>query len=108
MRQIIEEEEGGRYDWGEDKEVVVPFMMHKPQVELSSSREPSAGTSDGDGDDDNVPVRQEEPIGKEKKKRRISDMAGMIRGLRVDTDSPYWESQKGELPATEGMGSIGF
>ena len=81
-------------------------MMHKPQVKSSSSREPPASSGDCDGNDDNVPVRQEELIRKRKKKRRISDTSGMIRGLRADTNSPYWESQKGELPATEGMGSI--
>jgi len=32
-------------------------------------------------------------------------MPGMLRGLRADTNSSYWESQNGKLRTTEGMGS---
>ena len=40
-----------------------------------------------------------------RKRRRKSDTAGMLTGLRADTNSSYWESQRGKLHTTEGMGS---
>ena len=93
-----------QFDWEDAGEVLAPFRMHKPRIELSSRGQSSHG-GDGDGDDDNAADREEVPVIKSKKKRRKSDMPGMLRGLRADTDSSYWESQRGELPATERMGS---
>ena len=99
-----EEEVQQQFDWEDAGEVLAPFRMHKPRIELSSRGQSSDG-GDGDGDDDNAADREEVPVIKAKKKRRKSDTPGMLRGLRADTDSTYWESQRGELPTTEGMGS---
>ena len=39
-----------------------------------------------------------------RQKRRKLDTPGMLKGLRADTNCSYWESQKGKLATTEGMG----
>jgi len=104
-RRVREEEQEQVFDWGDAGEVLAPFHLHKPQVELSSAGQSSNG-GDGDSDDDNDAGREEMPFVTTRKKRRKLDTPGMLRRLRADTNSSYWESQKGKLPTTEGMGSI--
>jgi len=48
--------------------------------------------SDGDGDNDNDGDREEMPFVTTTKKRRKSDTPGILRGLRADKNSSYWES----------------
>ena len=103
-RRVREEEGAEVIDWGDAKEVLAPFDLCKPQVESSSGGQSFNG-SDGDGDDDNEADREEMPFVTTRKKMRKSDNPGMLRGLRAHTNSSYWESQKGNFPATEGMGS---
>jgi len=83
--------------------VLAPFHLRKPQVESSSGGQSSNG--DGDGDDENDADRKEMPFVMTRKKRRKSHTPGMLWGLRVDTNSSFWESLIGKCPTTEGMGS---
>jgi len=103
-RRAREEEQEQVFDWGDAEEVLAPFHLCKPQVQSSSAGQASNG-GDRDGDDNNDADREEMPFVTTRKKRRKSDTAGMLRGLRADTNSSYWESQKGKLPTTEGMGT---
>jgi len=103
-RRVREEEKEQGFDWGDAEEVLAPFHLRKPQVESSSAGQSSNG-DDSDGDNDNYADREEMPFVTTRKKRRKSDTPGMLRGLRADRNSSYWESQKGKLPTTEGMGS---
>ena len=104
VRRVREEEQEQVFDWGDAKEVQAPFHLRKPQVGLSSAGQ-SSNRGDGGGDDDNDTDREEVPFVPMRKKRRKSDTPGMLSGLRADTNSSSWESQKGKLPTTEGMGS---
>jgi len=103
-RRVREEEQEQVFDWGDAEEVLAPCHLHKPQVESSSAGQ-SCNGGDGDGDDDNDGDWEEMPFVTTRKKRRKLDIPGMLRGLRADTNSSYWKSQKGKLPTTEGMGS---
>jgi len=103
-RRVREEEQEQLFHWGDAEEVLAPFHLRKPEVESSSAGQSSNG-GDGGGDDDNDVDREEMPFMTMRKKRRISDTPGTLRGLRADTNSSYWESQKGKLPTMEGMGS---
>ena len=94
-----EEEVQEQFDWEDAGEVLAPFPKHKSRIKLLSRGQSS------DGGDDSAADREKVPVIKAEKKRRKSDTPGRLRGLRADTDSSYWESQRGELPTTEGMGS---
>jgi len=102
-RRVREEEQEQVFDWGDAEEVLASFHLRKPQGESSSAGQSSNG-GDGDGDDDNDVDWEEMPFVTTRKKRRKLDTPGMLRGLRADTNSSYWESQKGKLPTTKGMG----
>ena len=74
------------FDWGDAEEVLALFRLHKPQMELLSEGKPA---DDGDGDDDNYHNMREVVLGKQRKKRQVSDTPAMIRQLRVDRPSLY-------------------
>jgi len=103
-RRVREEEQEQVIDRRDAEEVRAPFHQHKPQVESTSARQSSNGC-DGDSDNDNDADREEMPFVVTRNKRTKLDTPGMVRGLRADTNSSYWESQKGKVHATEGMGS---
>jgi len=98
-----EEEQEQVFYWGDAEEVLALFHLGKPQVESSSAGQSSNGR-DGGGDDDNGAEQEEMPFVITRKKRRKSDTPGMLKGLTADTNSSYWELEKGKLPTTEGMG----
>jgi len=103
-RRVREEEQEQVFDWGDAEEVLAPFHLPNPRVESSWAGQ-SCNGGEGGGDDDNDADREEMAFVMTRKKRRKSDTPGMVRGLRADMNSSYWESQKGKLPTTEGMGS---
>ena len=90
-RRVREEEQEQVFDWREAEEVLAPFHLRKPQVESSSAGQSFNG-GDGDSDGDNDADREEMPFLTTRKKTRKSDTPGMLRGLRADTNSSYWES----------------
>jgi len=99
-----EEEQEQVFDCRDAEEVLAPFHLRKLRVESSSAGQ-SCNGGDGGGDNDNGVDREEMPFVTTRNLRRKSDTAGMLRGLTADTNSSYWESKKGKLPTTEGMGS---
>ena len=103
-RRVREEEQEQVYDWRDAEEDLAPFHLRKPQVKSTSAGQSSNGGT-GDSDNDNDADREEMVFVETRKKRRKLDTPGMVRGLRADTNSSYWVSQKGKVPATEGMGS---
>ena len=80
-RKVEKQKQKEVFDWGDAEEVLAPFRLHKPQIELSSEGEPA---DDGDGDDDDDNNMREVVLEKQKKKRRVSDTPAMIRQLRAD------------------------
>ena len=81
-----EEEPEQVFDWGDAEEVRAPFHLCKSRVESSSAGQCSNG-GDGGGDDDNDADREEMPFVTTRKKMVKSDTAGILRGLRADTNS---------------------
>ena len=99
-RIVREEEQQEVFEWGDAEQVLAPFHLYKPQVESYSGGQSSNGNSDGDNE--NSVDREEMPFVTTRKKRRKSDTSAMLRGLRVETNSSYWESQRGKLPTMKG------
>jgi len=103
-RIVRQEEQEEVFYCGDAKEILAPFHQHKPQFG-SLSRGQSSIRGDGDSDNDNSAGREEMPFVQTRKNKRKSDSSGMLTGLRPDTNSPYWKSQRVKLNTTEGMGS---
>ena len=103
-RIVRDEEQEEVFYWGDAKEILAPFHQHKPQFG-SSSRGQFSISGDGDGDNDNSAGREEMLFVPMRKNKRKSDTAGMLTGLRADTNSSYWKCQRGKLHTREGMGS---